>query len=91
MTRREVHVHIERLVFDGFPGGTLGSAARVADGISRELERLVAGQLPQAWKKSGETSAAQGPPVGMPLGAPERLGERIAASIHRAVPARSRR
>ena len=90
MTRREVHVHIERLVFDGFPPGTLGSAARVADGISRELERLVAGQVPRTWK-SGEVSAAQGPPVGIPLGAPERLGERIAASIHRAVPERSRR
>jgi hypothetical protein len=91
VTRREVHVHIERLVLDGFAFGTLGSGARVADGIARELERLVAERLPPCWS-GGETFAAmRGPPVAIRSGAPERLGERIAASIHRAVPPRSRR
>jgi hypothetical protein len=89
MSARRIHVHIERLVLDGFAPGAPGSGARVADGVATELRRLIAERLPGSWK--GRVDALRGPPVAISPAAPERLGEKIAASIHRAVAVERRR
>ncbi|HET7787637.1 MAG TPA: hypothetical protein VFL36_16815 [Myxococcales bacterium] len=77
MSPRSVHLHIEQLVLEGFGPG---SGPRIADGLARELQRLIGERLPGNWK--GQIEALRGPPVAIPAAAPERLGERIAASIH---------
>jgi hypothetical protein len=79
MSSRDVHVHIEALVLEGFAPG---DRARVADGVSRELYRLVAEKIPRAWHGGGETRSLVGRPITVSLGGPERTGELIASSIY---------
>ena len=83
MSRPAVHLHIERLVLEGFPPGTLGSAARVADGVERELRRLLLGAVPDGWRRGGSQGRLEGPPVRRASAVPERLGARVAASVYR--------
>jgi hypothetical protein len=80
MSPRSIHLHIEQLVLEGFGPG---SGQRVADGLAYELQRLIAERLPGSWK--GRVDALRGPPIAIAAAAPERLGERIAASVHGAV------
>jgi hypothetical protein len=84
MSRRVIHVHIERLVLDGFAPGTPGSGARVADGLTRELQRLLADEVPAGWQRGASRERTVGPPLRRaPVAAPERLGEQVAASVYR--------
>jgi hypothetical protein len=86
VTPRSIHLHIEQLVLEGVGPG---SGQRVADGVAHELQRLIAERLPGSWK--GHVDALRGAPVAITAAAPERLGERIAASIHGAVAVEKRR
>jgi len=83
MSRPAVHLHIERLVLDGFAPGSSGSAARVADGLERELRRLLSGAVPEGWRGGGSRERLRGPPLRRTPAVPERLGERVAASVYR--------
>ncbi len=83
MSRPVVHLHIERLVLDGFPPGAPGSGARVADGLERELRRLLSGAIPDGWRGSESRDRLRGPPLRRTPAGPERLGARVAASVYR--------
>jgi hypothetical protein len=90
-TRPAVQLHIERLVLDGFPPGSAGSAARVADGVERELTRLLAAKVPDGLVRGAPGERLRGPSVRRASGVPERLGERVAASVYRSFTRRSER
>jgi len=83
LTPPVVHLHIERLLLDGFPRGSLGSASRVADGLERELRRLLSGAVPDGWRGDGSLERLRAPPLRRTPTVPERLGERVAASVYR--------
>ena len=84
MSRPVVHLHIEALVLEGFSPGALGSGARVADGVERELRRLIAESVPRGWERGASLDRVRGPAVALaPAAAPESVGEKIAASIYR--------
>jgi hypothetical protein len=80
----KLHLHIEKLVLDGFPHGSPGSGARVADGIERELRRLLSAQVPAGWRRPESRERVRGAAVTLsPAAPPERFGEQIAASVYR--------
>lgn len=84
MSRPVVHLHMETLVLEGFSFGSPGSGARVADGVERELRRLIAESVPSGWERGVSVDYVRGPAVMLsPSAGPERVGEKIAASIYR--------
>jgi hypothetical protein len=77
-----VHVHIEELVLEGFAPG---DRRRVADGLERELRRLVQREVPASWRRGEGADRLRAPAITLPRGAAERAGESIAAAVHIAI------
>jgi plasmid stabilization system protein ParE len=83
MKARDVRIHIESLVLEGF---SPGDRARIVDGLERELERLVAERLPSPWTRSGNVERLEVASVKLAAAAPaERIGESIANALHGAM------
>jgi hypothetical protein len=76
-----VHVHIEELVLDGFAPA---DRDRIKDGIARELRRLFLREIPPAWRRGESSPRLVAPATHLPRGAPERVGESIAAAAYAA-------
>lgn len=87
VTRPDVTVHVDTLVLDGVAPG---DRARVADGVARELGRLLAsGSLPGTGRRPRHIGRLSGAAIALPVAAaPEHVGARIAASVHGALTAR---
>lgn len=82
MKPRDMHIHIEELVLHGFAPG---DRARIADGVGRELERLFAERVPRQWERSQSIERVRASSIQLAVAEPaERIGEKIARSIHSA-------
>jgi hypothetical protein len=78
-----IHLHIERLVLDGFDlHAAQGPALEAA--LQAEVERLLAEQgLGEAFRQGGATAYVRGADLQTPAApGPEPLGRQIGAALH---------
>ena len=75
-----VHLHIDRLVLDGWPAGA-GGAARLRAAVEAELGRLLSAGDPGGGFGGGAVPRAAGEPVGWDAD-PAALGAAIGRSAY---------
>jgi hypothetical protein len=75
-----VHLHIERLVLDGFSLNG-AEAARLRMSVERECERMLAGTRAESWN-GGVTRLVEAAPVHLaPVSSPAVWGRQIARTL----------
>lgn len=81
MRRREVELHIEKLVLEGLPHT---DRHRIARAVEQELARLIAeGVFPQSIARSGEVSNIEGQSFKAEQGSSvEKIGSKVARGIY---------
>ncbi len=81
MKPRDIKLHIEELVLDGF---TPGDQYRIADSVERELARLFTEQgVPQSLSWGGEIAHLDGGAFEAARGSkPEAIGAKVARSVY---------
>ncbi len=81
MRPRNIKLHIEELVLDGFGAG---DRYRIADSVERELTRLFAEQgVPQSLIQGGEIERLDGGAFETARGSrPEAIGAKVARAVY---------
>ncbi len=81
MRPRNIELHIEELVLDGF---AFGDRYRIAEVVERELAALFAEQgVPQSLSQGGETERLDGGAFEAAQGSkPETIGAKVAQAVY---------
>ncbi len=82
----DIHLHIDRLVLDGFAlDAAQGPALQAA--VQAELTRLLAEQgVGSGFRQGGALAYVRGPDLQLPsASAPDTLGRQIGGAVHRSL------